>query len=895
MPTRQSVSSKSSSDIAAADLRCEYLQNPLGIDEPSPRLSWAVQSERRAQVQTAYRLLVASDPAELAANTGDLWDTRKVRSGQSLHVPYAGRRLRSAQRCWWKVRLWDADGKPGAWSEPAWWEMGLLREDDWQGKWIHASPAPPFEGTGVVPSSILRKAFTLTKPVKSARAYVCGIGYHELHINGARVGDHVLDPAFTRYDRRVLYVTHDVTSMLAPGDNALGVMLGNGWYNCNSKDIWNFHTASWRDRPKLLLQLNVTYADGSRESIASDTTWRGSTGPIVFDGIRNGEIYDARLEKPGWTAPGFNDSDWKAATIVPGPGGVLRAQQMPPIRITRTLVPVALSEPQPGIFVFDVGQNCSGWAQLTVSGPAGTTIKLKYVEKLNDDGTIDPKNDGCFVYDREFQTDTYVLKGQGTEVWEPRFVYHGFRWVQVTGFPGRPTLDSLRGRVVHTDFEKGGEFACSLDLLNRIQSAALWATVSNYHGYPTDCPHREKNGWTGDAHLSAEQALYNFRPMAAYTKWLADFTDAQRPNGAFPAIVPTSGWGYSCGPAWEGAYVMIPWYLYLYCGDERILAEHYGGMKRYIASLTELADNGIVSFGLGDWCPPVGGAGDHKCPSAVTSTAYYQAYTALVSKIAGILGKAADERAYAALAEDIRTAFLAKFHDSATGVVADGGQTSQACALFHGLVRADDREKVLARLLAEVDRCDGHIDCGILGAKYVMQALSDAGRVDAAFRIASQTTFPSWGHWIEQGATTLWEQWNGSSSRNHHMFSDVSAWFYKALAGINVDPAAPGFAHVVIRPVPVKGLQWARGEHRSMRGLIASSWRKENGKFTLDVTIPANTTATVFVPSSNPKTVKVDGKQARRVAGVTAVRVEEGMAVVEVGSGGYEFEGEWEE
>ena len=891
------------SDLVCVELRCEYDWNPLGVQVAAPRLSWELRpaegvppARRRGRRQTAWQVLVASSEEKLAANLGDLWDSRKVKSGQSAHVPYAGKRLRSRMRCFWKVRAWsDAAGggaapsQPGPWSEPACFEMGLLHERDWTAKWITFSPPPIFE-MKLSPAPMLRKAFTLQKPVRSARACVCGIGYHELYINGEKVGDRVLDPGFTRYDKRALYVTHDVTARLAPGRNTIGIILGNGWFNQHARDIWNFHTAPWRDKPRAVMQLHVDYADGSKEVVCTDSTWKGDSGPIVFDGVRNGEVYDARLEKPGWASPDCDDAAWGRVTVVPGPGGELTSMQMPPVKVTGTITPVSVRETQPGVFLFDMGQNFSGWAQLRASGPAGTKVTIRYAETLKDDGMADSKRHAVFLYEGEFQTDTFFLKGEGEEAWEPRFAYHGFQYVEVTGFPGTPTLDSLRGRVVHTALEKGGEFACSNDLLNRIQAAALWATVSNYHSYPTDCPHREKNGWTGDAQLSAEQVLCNFLPMTAYTKWLTDFRDEQRPNGALPGIVPSPGWGYGVGPAWDSAYVLLPWYLYVYCGDTRILAEHYAGMRRYVDYLSTVAEGHIVSLGLGDWCPPLGGASGHKCPAELTSTGYYYADALIVGKVAAILGKEADARAFAALAEDIRRAFVAKYLDRATGMLAGNNQTSMACGLYWGMIDEGDRSKVLAALLSEVDAHGGHIDCGILGAKYVMQALTDAGRADATYRIATQTTFPSWGNWIERGATTLWESWDGASSRNHHMFSDISAWFYKALAGINADPAEPGFRHVIIRPWPVAGLDWARGEIRSMHGTISSSWRKEAGTLKLDVAIPVNTTATVHVPASDPRKVRESGRVAARAAGVTSARAEDGRAVFDVGSGTYSFE-----
>ncbi len=753
--TKSTSARATSSAVCIEDLTCEYLVNPLGIETQRPRLSWMLRSNCRGQFQRAYEIQASHSHEALHSGKADMWNTGKVRSDQSLHVEYAGVPLRSRQGCWWRVRVWDADGRVSSYSQPAYFEMGLLKPNDFQAQWI---TCPVIVQGQEHPSPILRKSFRLGKPISSARAYVSGLGYFELRINGRRIGENVLDPGFTRYDARTLYVTHDVTEALKGGDNVLAVMLGNGWYNCQTREIWNFEQAPWRHRPKLLLQLHVTFDDGSETVLCSDATWRASVGPIVFDALRNGETYDAQLEKTGWDSPDYDDhgADWREAEIVAGPGGTMHAQQHTPIRVMGTIAPVAVRGIRPGVFVYDMGQTFSGWAQLTVCGPAGAEVTLRYAEKLLADGDIDQGNINQLIKSGDCQTDRYILKGRGVETWEPRFTYHGFRYVQVTGFPGAPTLDNLRGRVVHTAFDRRGQFECSNDLLNRINHAVIWTTVSNYHGIPTDCPHREKNGWTGDAHLSAEQTLYNFNAQSAYTKWMDDFADVQRPSGQLPGIVPTGGWGFNwgSGPAWDSAYTHIPWYLYRYCGDVGILARHYAGMKRYVDFLGTIADGHIVHFGLGDWCPPVGSAESHACPADLTNTAYYFADAHIVSRVAELLGKTADARKYARLTEQIREAFLRRYYDPAGGQLTGKCQTSLATALFQDLLSASERPKVLKTLLTEVDRCNGHIDCGILGAKYVMHCLTDEGRADVAYKIATKDDFPSWGHWIRQGATT---------------------------------------------------------------------------------------------------------------------------------------------
>lgn len=875
------------SPVRVTGLRCEYLPEPLGIESPRPRLQWLLESKRRGERQSAYQVLVASSESALKDDRGDLWDSGRVASDQQAQVKYGGRPLRAAQRCWWKVRVWDAAGNPSAWSPTATWEMGLLAPSDWRGRWIGST-----EETAQRPAPLFRKEFTVRGRVRRARAYVCGLGYHELRLNGEKVGDHWLDPGYTRYDRRALYVTHDVTKQLKQGRNALGAMLGTGWFNVHTVATWYFDKAPWRQAPKLLLDLRIEYVDGRTETVATDETWKTADGPVTFDSIYAGESYDARKELPGWDRAGFNDSGWSAARLVKAPGGVISSQTMPPIRIVDTLTPVRMTEPKPGVYVFDMGQNLSGHALLTVSGPAGSEVRLKYGERLHKDGTLDqyeilvhqhpfqrpaPPKEGPYP---RFQEDRYTLKGEGTEKWEARFTYHGFQYVEVTGFPGRPSLESVKARVTHTDVEPAGTFECSHPLLNKIQKATRWAYLSNLASIPTDCPHREKNGWTGDAHLAANQAMFNFFPPAVYDKWIQDISDEMRPTGEVPGIVPSSGWGYEWGngPAWDSAFVLIPWYQYEQYGDTRILAKNYDKMRRYVDYLTSRAKDGIVSIGLGDWVPP-----GKTAPTEVTSTGYYYADADIVARAAELLGKRDDARKYRALAESIKAAFNRKFLNPETGIYSNGTQTALATPLNWGLAPASVRDRVLANLVAEVEKKNGHLDTGILGTKYLLNVLLDGGRADVAYRIATQTTYPSWGKWFEDGATTLWEQWDGGASRNHIMFGDISAWFYQALAGIR--SAEPGFRRIIIRPQVVGDLTAARATYDSIRGRIVSDWKVENGRFKLDVTIPPNATAAVYLPTGDPGAATEGG---RPVAGREDIK--RSGAALEIGSGTYRFE-----
>jgi alpha-L-rhamnosidase len=889
----QGLALAGASAIRITGLQCESLIDPEGIDVPKPRLSWLLQSDSRAQFQKAVQVLVASRAELLTADRGDLWDTGKVASDQTIHIPYSGKALGSYQRCFWKIRIWDQADRISEWSPVAKWSMGILDPAQWKGQWLaYTKPRTPTSddqalGTWqqTAPSPVFRRSFAVERPVQSAMLYICGLGYHEVHLNGKKVGDRQLDPAFTRYDKSCLYVTHDVTGQIQPGKNAIGVMLGNGWYNMHTPCEWNFEKAPWVDRPTVRAQLRLVYADGKEEILATDETWRANTGPVILDGIRQGEFYDARLETAGWDKGEFDDSAWAKPEIVVGPKGKLRAMMMPPIRITQTIKPVAVNEASPGVFVFDVSQNMAGFARLTVSGAKGTRIVLRYSERLDEKGNIQRKEIDMFRKGAPFQTDVYILKGEGTEVWQPRFVYHGFRYVEMTGFPGKPKVDNLLACVAHTDFAAAGSFECSNPMLNKIQTLTGWSYRNNFHGYPTDCPQREKNGWTGDAHLAAEQAMFNWHNAAGYAKWMMDFQDEQRETGELPGIVPTSGWGYAWGngPAWDSAYLLIPWYLYLYEGDPQPLIAHYENHKRYVDYLTSKAKDSIVSIGLGDWVPA-----KTTTPEAVTSTGYYYIDTLITANTALMLGKKDEAKKYFEQAAAIKAAFNKTFYKG-EGIYANGSQTALSCALFQGLADSAEMDKVVDELVKNIESQDNHIDTGILGAKYIFNALANNGRIDVAYRMATQTTAPSYGSWIEKGATTLWEDWPGASSLNHIMLGDISAWFYKFLAGIQLDPDAPGYAHFLIQPQPVGDLKWVKAHTDTVRGRIESGWKIDGDKFTLSVTVPVNTTATIFIPTSHPESVSESGKAINRAPGIRIVGSSQQQVVVDAASGHYEF------
>ena len=855
--------------ISVGNCSVEYLSNPVGIDTREPRLSWVITGKGHGIRQAAYQVFVASSPEKANESQADIWNSGKVLSDNSVLVNYAGSPLLSGRRYYWRVRVWDQKGDSILTAEPAYWEMGLLARSDWKGKWISAPKvydwksfitarkvaikAGKEEDPDAAPE--FRKSFATSKEIAAARLYISGVGYNIPYINGQKIGDHVLDAAFTRYDKTVLYSTYDVTNVLRPGENVLGVVLGNGWYNMITKAVWGFDHAPWRNAPAVMAQLEIVYRDGTREIISTDETWKVAPGPVVFNSIRQGEWYDARKETPGWNAAGFNDRQWFQPVVVAGPAGELRAQMIQPVRITDTLVSKSITEPKPGVYVADLGRNIAGFAEIRINAAAGTEITMKYSERLSGDGRVDQRDVAQHVEGGMVQTDKYICKGGGVEIWHASFAYYGFQYVEISGLPAKPDGMTIRGMTVHTAFGSAGNFQCSNELFNKIQCNAVSSYESNFMGYPTDCPQREKNGWTADAHLAAEMGLYNFRAENGYTKWLGDITDEQRSTGELSAIVPSSGWGYfwGNGPAWDNAMVLIPWYLYEYDGDRRILQQMYPHIKLYVDYLGSRATDQIVKFGLGDWAPA-----KTRTPEEITSTAYYYVDAVIVSKMAGLFGYGEDQKKYADLAIQIKDAFNRHYYKG-NGIYDQGSQTSLACALYQEL-SGEHRGETLNALVTAIQKNDDHLDCGILGTKYLLHALSDNGRADLAYKIVNQHSFPSWGNWIDQGATTLWEQWNGTESQNHIMFGDVSAWFYESLAGIAPDKDQPGFKRIIFRPYFSPDLGWVKASHQSMYGEISAAWSREVGHIYYKIEIPANTTGEVILPKG--KEVWIDGKRS---------------------------------
>jgi len=898
--------------VEVAQLRCEQLADPLGIDVTQPRLSWQLASDQRGAGQSAYEILVASSEARLTPGSADLWASGKVASAQSIHVRYAGKPLTSRQACVWKVRVWDQDGNVSAWSPCAVWSLGLLKPDDWRGQWIGQDevPAPVAPAVpGVKPvrdntrrlaARMLRKDFVVSKSVVRATAYVSGLGLSELYLNGRKVGDQVLSPALSDYSKRVFYVTHDVTAQLQRGPNALGVWLGNGrFYAPRTSDPTGTTSYGF---PKLKLQLEVDYVDGSRDTVVSDASWKLTTdGPILANNEYDGEAYDARKELPGWASPGFDDVAWAPAQVVAAPAGKLVAPMTHPIRVTGTLKPLAVTEPKPGVFIYDLGQNMVGWCRLQVSGPAGTQVTLRHAEILKPDGTLYLDNiRGAKA------TDTYTLSGRGAETYEPRFTYHGFRYVEVTGFPGRPTLAALEGRVVNDDLATAGEFICSQPIINQVYHNIVWGMRGNYRSVPTDCPQRdERQAWLGDRSAESKGETYLFDTGAFYAKWCQDIADSQRPNGSISDVCPAYWPFYFDSVTWPSSVVIVPGTLLSQYGDTATLARIYPAMVKWVDLISLSVKDGITtSDKYGDWCmPPESPREIHsKDPArqtskAVLATSYLHHCLKLMAGYAQLLDKPADAHRFTALAETLKTTFNAKLYNPEKGYYDNGTQTSCVLPLAFDMVPTAERSRVFAHLVKKIeDESRGHVGTGLIGGQWINRVLTEGGRPDLVYRFATNTDYPSWGYMAAKGATTIWELWNGDTanpamnSGNHVMLvGDLAIWLYEDLAGIKSDPAQPGFKHIVMKPHPVGDLTFVHATHRSPYGLIFSEWKRAAGAFDWQITVPANTTATVSVPTADAASVTEAGQPVAKVNGVTFLRQEAGVAVYTVGAGSYRF------
>jgi len=876
---------------APQNLRCENLENPVAIDIESPLLSWNIISKKRGQKQSAYQILVAGSKKNLKNDIGDFWGTGKIESDVSVNIKYEGKALKSRDVLFWKVKTWNSENEESEWSEISKWEMSFLKQTDWQAKWIGmAEDENPFSyETG--PAPYFRNEINVKKKIEKAKIYVCGLGYYELYLNGNKVGDHVLSPAQTNYDKRaipkllyhyddqsttrVFYNTFDVTKQLQKGANAIGMILGNGWYNQRDRAV---EGDLWYSTPRLIFQLEIEYSSGEKEIIVSDENWKVATGPLLHDGIFTGEVYDARLEKEGWNLPGFNDKNWQSVKLVIPPSGKLESQLAPPDKVVRTFKPVSIVWKNDSTISVDAGEMISGWIRLSINEKSGQKISMRFIEELGSDYG---------------QKDVFISNGNGNKIYEPRFTWHAFRTIEITGITQLFTKEDIDVVVANTDVPTAGSFKCSNELFNKIQENYIRTQLGNFHGsISSDCPHRERLGYTGDGAILVESSIFNFDMTNFYQKWVNDMDDARNKNTGFvPHTAPFGGGGG--GPAWGSAYVITPWFYYLYYGDSRILTQHYSGMKQWVEYLgTRTDEKGIVvreeprGWCLGDWATP----DKIEIPPSFVNTCYYFYVADLMSKTASVLGNKNDAQYFSELANEVKQVVNTHFFDSDKKQYWEGRQGANVIALAFGIVPEKYIDDVLENLKENIHRNKGHLDTGILATPLLLDVLTKYGMEDVAFSIMNQRDYPGFGDYIlGKGATTLWENWDGGQSHSHPMYGSVVRWFYQALAGIYPDEDNPGFKNVIIKPHLCGDLSFAEADYNSKYGRIVSSWKLVEGDLHLNIEIPANTTATVYIPANNLAEITEGGKVIDNQPNIKFVNEENNRAVFKVGSGTYNF------
>ncbi|MEP7230292.1 MAG: family 78 glycoside hydrolase catalytic domain [Ginsengibacter sp.] len=889
--------------LQPAALQCEYIDNPLGIDTKQPRFTWNFTAGEHNKIQSAYELIVSDNEKDVLRENGNVWSSGKINSNDNVNITYAGKSLQPFTRYYWKVKVYDENGNASQWSKPAWFETAMLNAGDWSAKWINDGSKNPANDSDYYKQDrmpLLRKEFSATKKIESARLYISGLGYYEAYLNGKKIGDHILDPGFTTYRKEVLYSVYDITSMLKRGSNVMGIMLGNGWWNPLPLKLfgrWDLRDYQQTGRPCVTAEVRIKYSDGSSEKIITDESWSGAPGPVVKNNVYLGEKYDARFEKKNWNTIGADKSVWKNAVVVDGPSGIMTAQMQPPIRITKIVKPIKITEAGKDTFIVDMGQNFAGVAQIKIKGKAGIKILLRYGEDLFKDGRLNclttvmtqikkgAIKGGPGAPETAWQEDGYTLKGEGTEIWNPRFTFHGFRYVEITGWPGKPMLEDITGLRMNTDLQQAGTFNCSNSQLKKLHEAIQWTFLSNVFSVQSDCPGREKMGYGADMVVTANAFMYNYDMSRFYAKAVKDFANEQRPEGGITEIAPSTGiddrgFGDGSGPiGWELAYPYLQKLLYDYYGDKRIIAENYTSLVRQINFLRSKTVDGLLYWGIGDH-----EALDPK-PEALTSAALYYHHIKLAEEFAGILDKKEDSIRYNKLASQVKHLITNKFLVPGTGRFDNATQSAQIFALWYDF--SPEKELSWQVLMDEFKRHDWHISTGIFSTKMMFDLFRENDANDMAYKIATQPDYPGWLNMINHNATTLWETWaypESSPSQNHPMFGSIDEWFYRSLLGIN--SAAPAFEKIIIKPQPAGDLTWAKGSYHSIKGEIVSDWKIEGKEFSLHVVIPGNTTATIFIPSNENSAVTEKGRPV-------STRFEDGYRVFETGSGDYSFLSSW--
>ena len=891
-------------------LQCQYQEHPLGVEAASPHLSWQISSSRRNVMQSAYRILVADDPMLLQKNEGNIWDSKKVTTGQSIQVMYNGRNLQSGKEYYWKVMVWDNQNAASGWSKPSAWQMGLLDRKDWKGaQWIAYAKLPdslrivpgihglgdPKLGLGKDILPLLRKEFVVKKSIKKATAFIAGLGHFDFMLNGKKVGDHFLDAGWTQYNKEALYVTFDVTGQLKKGSNAIGVMLGNGFYY-TPRERYRKITIAY-GYPKMICRIAVEYTDGSSENIISDHSWKTDRGPVTFSSIYGGEDFNATLVQQGWDLPSFNDQSWKKALIVDGPPA-LNSQTAMPLKILDSFSVKKISQPKPGIWVYDFGQNASGIFKINVKGKRTDQITFRPAELITDDGLITQDAVGAPVYFN------YTLNGKGTESWQPQFMYYGFRYIQVEGAvpqgepnpQGLPVIMEIESLHTRNDAPEAGHFICSNNLFNRTDTLIKWAIKSNMASVFTDCPHREKLGWLEEDHLMGSSIKYNYDIAGLCRKIVKDMMSAQTEEGLVPDIAPEYahfGGGFRDSPEWGSSSIILPWYLYEWYGDKDVLAQAYPMMQRYADYLLKKSNDYILSYGLGDWFDigPNRPGESQLTPKGVTATAIFYYDLTILNKIAKMLGRQEDAKKYEATAGKVKSAFNTTFFNKETKQYATGSQAANAMAVYMDLVEPKYKDAVVENLVKDIRDRKNSLTAGDIGYRYVLRALEDNGRSDVIFDMNSRSDVPGYGFQLAHGATSLTESWQAYRfvSNNHFMLGHLMEWFYSGLGGIRQAKNSFGFQKINICPEPVGDVTSAEANYLSPYGKISTKWKKEDGAFELNTGIPANTTAVIYLPASEKSVITESGKPISESGDIKILKYENGKVLIAAGSGDYQF------
>jgi len=876
-------------ELSITSLKADYKTNPVGIDNPVPKLSWIIHSGQRNTMQESYQIRASFNQNDLKRGRNLIWDTEMVASSRSIHIGYKGPSPESFQRVFWQVRIKDNHGRTSHWSDVAYWETGFLSGTEWAADWI--APDWVEDSKKSMPSPYLRKEFTLKNGTGSARLYISCHGLYQVEINGKRIGDQEFTPGWTSYNTRLQYQTYDVTGELQPGKNVIGIILGDGWYRGNLG--WIDHRNLWGTKLSAIAELRIQHTSGSLEIVQSDGSWKASTGPILASDIYNGEVYDATREFEGWSKPGFDDSGWKGTKKLDISKMGLIAPEGPPVRINNELAPLSVSKVGDDWLV-DMGQNMVGWIRIKASGKKGDVLTLRHAEVLDKEGNI--------YYDNlrsAKQTNIYYLKGGGEEVFEPHFTFQGFRYVMVSGYPGTLDADAIRGMVIHSDMEIAGTFTCSDPLINQLQHNIVWGLKGNFVDVPTDCPQRdERLGWTGDAQVFAPTACFNMNAASFYTKWLKDLATDQDEDGSIPHVIPNI-LGHGGATGWADASVVIPWVVYQDYGDVSVLENQYESMKKWIGYMQKRAGDDLIWEGdphFGDWLSFDASRSDYMgayTTKDLIATAYYSYSSGLVSKAAAVLGKEKEAQYYGELSEKVKKAFNEEFVTPNGRLVAHT-QTAYTLALAFDLLDEQTSVKSAAYLAKDVEDF-GHITTGFLGTPLISLTLTAQGRNDLAYQLLNRKEYPSWLYPVTMGATTIWERWDGQkpdstfqdkgmNSFNHYAYGAIGKWMYQVVAGIGIDPEVPGYKHIIIHPRPGGSLTMARATHLSMYGKIVSGWTLEGEKLTMEVAIPDNTSASIYIPGAKAD-ILVNGQEIAE-SGMD-LKEADGEWIAETGSGNY--------